>query len=171
MTSSGMTGIEPMVLRPDPIEPGALSVTDIDGVTLSARSQIVDERGRIVHMLRADDPEYVGFGEVYFSWVRPGVVKGWHLHRNMTLNYTCPVGRIRLALHDARKDSPSYGKTRDIELSPSNHWLVTVPPGVWNGFIGIGSSDSMVCNCATLPHDPLEIERRDPTDPFIDYQW
>jgi len=40
-----------------------------------------------MHMLRADDPGFTSFGEIYFSRVYPGVVKGWHIHDRMTLNY------------------------------------------------------------------------------------
>lgn len=143
----------------------------IEGVLVSPRRQIVDERGMIVHMLRSDDPEYRGFGEVYFSWVNPGRVKAWHLHNRMTLNYTCPVGAVRLALYDARPGSPTKGEVVDLELSPRAHALVQVPPGVWNGFACLGDQPSMVCNCATIPHDPEEIVRRDPHDPEFPYEW
>jgi dTDP-4-dehydrorhamnose 3,5-epimerase len=49
--------------------------------------------------------------------------------------------------------------------------LVTVPPLVWNGFKGIGSDMAVVANCASLPHDPQEISRRDPFDSSIPYNW
>jgi dTDP-4-dehydrorhamnose 3,5-epimerase len=49
--------------------------------------------------------------------------------------------------------------------------LVTVPPGVWNGFKGVGTETAIVANCATEPHDPAEISRRDPFDPAIPYDW
>jgi dTDP-4-dehydrorhamnose 3,5-epimerase len=143
----------------------------IDGVVVSARRQLVDERGKIVHVLREDDPEFERFGEVYFSWVNPGVVKGWHLHTAMTLNYTCPVGLVKLALWDDREASPSRGEVMELFLGPDDHRLVTVPPGVWNGFKGVATTPSMVCNCATLPHDPEEIRRRDPFDPAVPYDW
>ena len=143
----------------------------IDGVVVAPRRQIVDERGKIVHVLRADDPEFQGFGEVYFSWVNPGVVKAWHLHTAMTLNYTCPVGLVKLALWDDRDGSPTRGEVMELFLGPDDHRLVQVPPGVWNGFKGVATTPSMVCNCATLPHDPDEITRRDPFDPSIPYDW
>jgi dTDP-4-dehydrorhamnose 3,5-epimerase len=143
----------------------------IEGVVVSARRQLVDERGKIVHVLREDDPEFERFGEVYFSWVNPGVVKGWHLHTAMTLNYTCPVGLVKLALWDDRENSSSRGEVMELFLGPDDHRLVTVPPGVWNGFKGVATTPSMVCNCATLPHDPEEIRRRDPFDPAVPYDW
>ncbi len=48
-----------------------------------------------------------GFGEIYFSTVYRGVVKGWHRHREMTLNYACIHGRIKLVLYDDREGSPT----------------------------------------------------------------
>lgn len=143
----------------------------IEGVVVSPRRVIADDRGAIMHMLRVDDPEFTAFGEVYFSVVEPGKVKGWHGHTRMTLNYTCPVGAVRLALYDDRPGSPSRHELMEIDLSPECHQLVQVPPGVWNGFVGLAPSPSIVCNCATDPHDPGEILRLDPDDPRFGYVW
>ena len=55
----------------------------IDGVQIIPLKQIVDERGKIMHMLRRDDPHFEEFGEIYFSMVYPGVIKGWHIHKKM----------------------------------------------------------------------------------------
>jgi dTDP-4-dehydrorhamnose 3,5-epimerase len=42
---------------------------------------------------------------------------------------------------------------------------------IWNGFKGLGRETSIVANCATIPHDPDEIVRRDPMDSYIPYDW
>ena len=143
----------------------------IQGVNVTPLRRIVDERGAILHMLRNDDPHFERFGEIYFSIVNPGVVKGWHLHRSMTLNYAVPVGRVRLVLFDARDGSPSRGTLQEIELGPDNYWLVTIPPGVWNGFIGLATTPSVVANCSTEPHHPEEIVRMSPRSSQIPYDW
>lgn len=143
----------------------------IDGVLVTPLARIADERGTILHMLRADAPHFLGFGEIYFSAVYPGVIKGWHIHRAMTLNYAVPVGRIKLVLYDDRPDSPTRGVLEEHFVGDDNYVLVTVPPMVWNGFKGIGTGMAVVANCATLPHDPSEIDRMDPFDPSIPYEW
>ncbi len=143
----------------------------IEGVVVAPRRQIVDERGKVVHVLRADDPEFEAFGEVYVSWVNPGVVKAWHLHREMTLNYVGLVGLAKLALWDDREASSTRGEVMELFLGPDTHQLVSVPPGVWNGFKGVATVPSAVCNCATIPHRPDEIVRRDPFDPAVPYRW
>jgi dTDP-4-dehydrorhamnose 3,5-epimerase len=124
-----------------------------------------------MHMLRCDDPHFERFGEIYFSVVRPGVVKGWHLHRRMTLNYAVPVGRVRLVLFDDRERSPTRGKLEEILLGGEDYRLVRIPPGIWNGVLGLGGTPSVIANCATEPHDPDEIMRRPAADARIPYAW
>ncbi|MCK4320996.1 dTDP-4-dehydrorhamnose 3,5-epimerase family protein [candidate division WOR-3 bacterium] len=143
----------------------------IDGVLINPLKQILDERGKIMHMLRSDDEYFEKFGEIYFSFVYPGVVKAWHLHKKMKLNYAVPYGRIKLVLYDDRKDSPSRGELAELIIGPENYKLVTIPPMVWNGFKGLGNMMSIVANCATLPHDPEEIIRIDPFENDIPYNW
>src|SRR6202022_518836 len=66
-------------------------VTDISGLVVTPLRRIPDERGAVLHMLRDDSPMFERFGEIYFSTVYPGAIKGWHLHREMTLNYAVPL--------------------------------------------------------------------------------
>jgi len=143
----------------------------IDGVQIHPLSQIPDERGKIMHMLRCDAPHFIQFGEIYFSVVYPGVIKGWHLHREMTLNYAVVSGMIKLVLYDDRADSPTRGKVQEIFLGTDNYQLVIIPPLIWNGFKGIGITPAIVANCATHPHHPDEIVRKDPFSPDIPYNW
>jgi len=124
-----------------------------------------------MQMLRSDDPHFRGFGEIYFSCVYPGAIKGWHIHKRMTLNYAVPSGHIKFVLYDDRPDSRTRGEIQEIFLGPDNYQLVTVPPLVWNGFKGIGGEMAFVANCATIPHEPDEIDRKDPFDPAIPYDW
>ncbi len=143
----------------------------IDGVLVNPLQQIPDERGKIMKMINRDDPHFLGFGEIYFSMVYPGVIKGWHLHKEMTINYAVIAGMIKLVLFDERRDSKTYGEIQELFIGESNYALVQIPPQVWNGFKGIGVGPAIVANCATLPHHPDEIIRLDPYDNHIPYQW
>ena len=143
----------------------------IHGVVVKPLRRIPDERGFIMHMLRADDPEFQQFGEIYFSTSYPGVVKAWHIHREMTLNYAVVVGMIKLVLYDDREESPSRGEIQEIFLGRENYQLVKIPPLVWNGFKTIGTEMAILANCSTHPHDSEEISRKDPFDLSIPYDW
>ena len=143
----------------------------IDGVVITPLRQIFDERGKVMHMLRSDDKNFSKFGEIYFSCTHPGVIKAWHLHKEMTLNYAVIFGAIKFVLFDDRKESSTFGEVQELFLSPENYNLITVPPLVWNGFKGVGTDTSIVANCSTMPHSPDEIIRRPPFDTSIPYDW
>jgi dTDP-4-dehydrorhamnose 3,5-epimerase len=143
----------------------------IEGVIVTPLKQIFDERGKVMHMLREDSSGFSKFGEIYFSCTHPGAIKAWHVHKRMTLNYAVIHGEIKFVLYDDREQSSTRGVVQELFLSPENYCLVTVPPLIWNGFKGIGEKTAIVANCATLPHDPGEIERKNAFDESIPYHW
>lgn len=143
----------------------------IEGVIITPLRTFLDERGYVRHMLKRTDPTFKEFGEIYFSVVFPNVIKGWHIHRVMELNYAVISGNIKLVLYDLRQDSPTCGELQEIYMGDENYVLVKVPPHVINGFTAIGNEKAIVANCSTIPHDPDEIERIDPFDEEIGYNW
>jgi len=143
----------------------------IEGVQVVPLRRIPDERGTILYMMRKDDPHFQQFGEIYFSTIYKGVVKGWHRHREMTLNYACIQGRIKLVLFDERDDSSTKGELMELFLTPENYCLVVIPPEVWNGFKGMSDPYSIVANCCTHAHDFSRSTRLDPFDNHIPYDW
>jgi len=143
----------------------------IEGVVITPLRTILDERGMVRHMLRSTDPHFHKFGEIYFSIIFPNAVKAWHVHKKMELNYAVVSGNIKLVLFDAGKESKTYRETQEIFMGEDNYVLVTVPTHVVNGFKAIGNEKAIVANCATIPHDPEEIERLDPSDKTIGYTW
>ena len=149
-----------------PYEPGP-----IHDVLVTPLRRIPDERGTIFHMLRADAPHFQAFGEIYFSSVHPGAIKAWHRHAEMTLNYAVPVGLVKLVLFDGRDGSPTRGRLMQLYVGEESYALVTVPPLVWNGFKGVGTATALVANCATIPHREGEIERADPFQGPVAYDW
>ncbi|MBM4134774.1 MAG: dTDP-4-dehydrorhamnose 3,5-epimerase [Nitrospira sp.] len=144
----------------------------IEGVEVISLRKIPDERGSIYHMLRADEKHFVAFGEVYFSKVYPGVIKGWHVHKIMTQNYAVPVGMIKLVLCDLRTGSSTEKRLMELFIGDDNYCLVKIPPGIASGYKGIGDVPALVANCATHPHIPHgEMERIDPMSNVIPYRW
>ena len=146
-------------------------MSEIEGLRAIPLRRIPDERGAVFHMLREDTEGFERFGEIYFSSVYPGVVKGWHLHHEMTLNYAVPVGMVKLVCYDDRAGSPTRGNLVEIVTGDLDYQLVTIPPLVWNGFKGVGTTPALVANCATIPHRPGELERLDPHENHIPYDW
>jgi len=143
----------------------------IEGVIIQDLKQIIDDRGRVMHMIRSDNPFFEKFGEVYFSEVLSGVVKAWKWHKRMTQFLTVPVGKIRLVIFDNRKNSNSKGNLKVLDISRENYQLVKIPPKLWYGFKCISAYPALLANCADLAHDPNEAEIKNPNDSYIPYQW
>jgi dTDP-4-dehydrorhamnose 3,5-epimerase len=142
----------------------------IEGVEFVPLQRIPDERGTIYHMLRRTDPHFREFGEIYFTSIYRDVIKGWHRHREMTLNYACIWGRIKLVLVDGRDGSATKGAIVERFLGPDDYALAIIPPGIWAGFKGM-TEVAVVANCATHPHDPSMTDRLDPLSPDLGYDW
>jgi dTDP-4-dehydrorhamnose 3,5-epimerase len=154
------------------VEPVANNLIKIDGVNIVALREFADENGAVLHMLRSDAPDFIRFGECYFSEVLPGAIKAWKLHHEQTQNLAAPVGRIRLVIYDDRVGSGTRGNLQIQELGrPDLYLRVQIPPGLWYGFACIGNTAAMLANCADVPHDPTESERKPVLDPSIPYDW
>ncbi len=148
-----------------------LTESTIDGVIIQPLKQIKDDRGSVMHMLRADSPLFEQFGEVYFSIINNGVVKAWKKHKLMTQNLAVPVGKIKLVIYDQRLDSCTNGTLLEIVVGENNYSLIKIPPGVWYGFKGLSSKNSLIVNCTTISFDENEVERVKESIPFIPFSW
>lgn len=143
----------------------------IEGVVIKPLKIFRDERGQVMHMLRCDDPLFKGFGEVYFSTVNVGVVKGWRKHKQMVQSYTIPQGNMKLVVYDDRPQSTTKGDIQEIIFGEDNYQLVQLPALVWYSFSPVGGKPAMIANCANIPHDPNESEQMKLDDPRIPYRW
>lgn len=144
----------------------------IEGMTVTQLREIRDGRGAILHMMRRDSPDFVRFGECYFSEVLPGSVKAWKCHTAQTQNLAVPVGRARLVVFDDREDSPTRGTVQALELGrPDAYVRVGIPPGLWYGFSCVGDVPALLVNCPDLAHDPSESEKRSLDDSRMPNCW
>lgn len=145
----------------------------IDGLKVKRLKVIPDERGRLMEILRSDDNIFEKFGQVYMTTALPGIVKAWHYHKLQTDSFTCVNGKIRLAVYDARKASPTHKEINEFIISLDDPMLVQIPPLVYHGFKCIGDKEAIVVNTVTEPYnhkDPDE-HRVDPYDNDIPFDW
>ena len=143
----------------------------IDGVEITKLNKKEDHRGSVMPMLRSDSRVFKSFGEIYFSTIFPKAIKAWHLHKKAILNYACIKGEVKLVLFDDRKNSKTFRKFNEYILTPKDFFLITIPPFIWNGFIGLDASDSIMANCISLPHNENEIVRKKHNDKYFKYNW
>ncbi len=146
---------------------------NIDGVKIKSLKVIPDERGWLMEILRCDDEIFQKFGQVYITTAYPGVVKGWHYHKKQTDNFTCVCGMMKVALYDARDGSKTKGNIVEIFVGEKNPVLISVPPGVYHGFKGIGTDTAYFLSVPTLPYNYEEPDeyRLAPDSDEIPYDW
>jgi dTDP-4-dehydrorhamnose 3,5-epimerase len=145
----------------------------IDGVIIHHLRVIPDERGRLMEIMRRDDPFFNGFGQVYMTTVYPGVVKAWHYHTIQVDRFTCIKGMIKAVLYDDRENSPTRGSLNEIFMGEHNPCLVVIPAGVYHGWKCVGECEAYVVNVPSEPYnrtDPDEY-RLDPHSGGIPYDW
>lgn len=143
----------------------------LDGVAVVALRKIPDERGMVMHMLRADAPHFEQFGEIYFSTAYPGVTKGWTIHRQITVNYAVLVGMVKLVLYDPRRESSTYGQLQTVFMGEDNYVLVKIPQDIVSGWQCLGVKPAILANCATEPHRAGESQRLPLDSPDVPYEW
>ena len=90
--------------------------------TLHPLRQFPDARGAVLHMLRATDPHFERFGEIYFSTINRGWSKaGTSIYARPEL--AVPIGSIRIVLFE------EGGSPRGTTLGRDDYQLLTIPPG------------------------------------------
>ena len=141
-----------------------MKLTDI---LVTPLSRIDTTDGDVLHAMKQKDAGYDGFGEAYFSWVSTGAIKAWKRHTQMTMNVVVPVGQVRFVFCCVNADG--IEEFRVEEIGVDRFVRITVPPGIWFGFQGLHTPQSLLLNIANIPHDPNEVKRLALTD--INYDW
>jgi dTDP-4-dehydrorhamnose 3,5-epimerase len=146
----------------------------VNGVEVIRLQPIADGRGSLAPFLSlADDfwREPVVYG--YSVMVRPGVIKGWGMHKLQTDRYFVPAGKLRVVLYDGRVDSPTFRCFQQVWFSDDSAGLVRIPPGVWHADQNWGDTDSWLMNFPTRPYHPADPDkyRLDPHAGEIPFDW
>jgi len=145
----------------------------IDGVIVKKLKVIPDERGRLMEMVRADDPFFESFGQTYMTTAYPGAVKAWHAHKQQTDHFTVIKGMAKVVLYDGRDGSPTKGEVNEFFMGEHNPIMVRIPNRVQHGFKNIGTDQCIIVNCPDKTYNyqnPDEI-RVDPHSGEIPYDW
>ena len=90
---------------------------------------IKNKSGDIIKYMDKKNPNFKKFGEVYFSKIKKGYVKGWNLHKKRKSLMTVPFGSITFVFKDYEM---KYKKT--INLNDKSPSLLVVPPNIWYKF-------------------------------------
>lgn len=135
--------------------------------TFTELRRIETSGGEVMKALHADEPDFRGLGEAYFSRVNPDCVRAWKRHNEMTVNVVVPVGHVRFVV--AKPDAEGTVAFEEYDLGPEHSYgRLSIEPGTWFGFKG-GSDGGLVLNLSDIVHRPDEADGRE-LDEFA-YTW
>jgi len=131
-----------------------------DGVSIRDVATHTDLRGSVTELFDARwnyHPDPVVFA--YCFTIRPGIVKGWNLHREHEDRYVLLQGDMNVVLFDPRPGSPTLGEVCTINLSAARRVIVNIPTNVWHADHNIGTTDVLVVNFPTQPYDHVNPDK------------
>ena len=131
----------------------------ISDISVSNISIIPNEFGDIVKILKCDDKKSEKISEVYCSWVVPKKIKAWKMQDFQTMNLFVLKGNIRFVFIDEKDE------VMKINISFNSNKLLTIPPGIWYGFMCVSGEDGLILNSTDLAHNPDTVKRK-PVDYF-----
>jgi dTDP-4-dehydrorhamnose 3,5-epimerase len=131
------------------------SIVDLpDGASFHDSVRHNDDRGSVTELY---DPRWNWHSDplvfAYMFTIRPGMVKGWGLHKLHEDRYFVVQGELELILYDPRPDSPTRGKISKVYLSAARPRLFNVPRFVWHADRNIGDTELAVINFPTIQYD------------------
>ena len=145
----------------------------IQDVKIKQLKPVPDERGKLMELLRSDEPIFERFGQVYVTVCKPKIVKGWHYHKLQVDYFVCLSGTAKAVLYDARESSKTYKQINEFIMGWQNPIMVKIPTFVYHGFTAVGIEDAMILNIPTEVYKYSEPDefRADPFTKEIPYDW
>lgn len=137
------------------VSPGGESLDPLPvGVTFHDVITQVDERGTVFELFDLRwgwRPLPVAFA--YCCTARPGMIKGWGMHKHHEDRYCILFGELLVVLYDDRPESPTRGLVSQVVLSEYRRRLLNIPAGIWHADKTLGNKDAVFVNFPTEPYD------------------
>ncbi|HEY5884454.1 MAG TPA: dTDP-4-dehydrorhamnose 3,5-epimerase family protein [Pyrinomonadaceae bacterium] len=131
-----------------------------EGVTFHDLTTHVDERGSVVELY---DPRWAWHSDpLVFSYcftIRPGMIKGWGVHRKHEDRYCILMGEMEVVMYDERPHSSTFGLVSKVVLSEYRRRLMNIPIGVWHADRNLGQKDVVVINFPTIQYDHADPDK------------
>ena len=129
----------------------------------------MDDRGYLFEIIRATDPCFTQFGQVYIVGdpVR-NTVRAFHKHDKLWDLFCIVHGSAKFVLKDDRPDSSTYGEMMTVVASERRPCLIVVPPGVYHGWMSLEDDTIMVSTASHVYNREKPDEYRIPPDSFGD---
>lgn len=86
-------------------------------------------------------------GDVNITWAYPGRVVAWHRHKLQTDHWFVIKGFLKVGLLDDDKN------VRWVYLGENDRRVLSIPPGVWHGYMVLGDAEATLMYYITSKYD------------------
>ena len=124
------------------------------GATFSAKSSVINPLGNLRHIEKSELGKTLPFSEIYFSEIKPKIVKAWKFHSRQEQNICVAFGEIRII---CVKEMPDGTIFEVFELdSVALHGVLTIPARIYYALVNTSEKVTTLLNATDLPHESAE---------------
>lgn len=106
-------------------------------------------------------------GQVNYSLMYPGVIKAWHRHHLQTDFWMCPMGHLKVGVHDETTQ-----QTWQIVIGQMRPGVLVIPPTLWHGGATVGHEPAGLLYYVTHAYNPEKPdEDRRAHDSIAGFPW
>lgn len=125
----------------------------IHGVVIQSSVTHADDRGTLCEILTPHRPPHPApLVYVYQFTIRPGKIKGWHVHHLHDDRIFISQGHVKVVLYDSRKDSPTFGTINEIYRTDFDRTVMVIPAFVFHAHQNVGNADALFISMPTRPY-------------------
>jgi dTDP-4-dehydrorhamnose 3,5-epimerase len=126
----------------------------IQGVVIQSSVTHEDERGTLCEILSPERPPHPApLVYVYQFTIRPGKIKGWHVHHLHDDRIFISQGHVKVVLYDTRQDSPTFGMVNEIYRTELDRAIMVIPAFVFHAHQNVGSTEALFISMPTRPYN------------------
>ena len=118
---------------------------------------IKNSKGNILKGIDKNNKYFLGFGELYFSWIKKNSIKAWKRHNKITSIFIVPVGHVKFVLFE-------NGKFKSYIIGESKYKILRIRPNTWYGFKGISKNNNLILSLINQVHNDKEMDRMNLND-------
>jgi dTDP-4-dehydrorhamnose 3,5-epimerase len=126
----------------------------IEGVVIQSSITHIDDRGTLCEIMSPHRPPHPApLVYVYQFTIRPGKIKGWHIHHLHDDRIFISQGQVRVVLYDNRPESSTYGCINEIFRTEHDRTLMVIPAFVFHAHENVGSTDALFVSMPTRAYN------------------
>ena len=120
-------------------------MNDLKKIKVFKLQKFKNSKGNVLRGFRKNDKFLKNSAEIYFSWINKNAIKGWKLHKKMTMNLVVPIGKVKFVFYNGKN-------FKTIIVGERNYNRIFVPNNIFFAFQNLYKEKSLIVNNASIVH-------------------